>query len=100
MEWQEPKRNEVLKSIYLYYCNKVKDNPERTLELVEQELESQRIRLGNDWTGRGVVMDTVISATIEALEIVRAECQMEIKNMGKNTSNVKNPSPKFKNFIP
>jgi hypothetical protein len=46
---------------------------------VEQELQSQWVRLGNDWRGRGVVMDTITTATIEALEIVRVDCIEEIK---------------------
>lgn len=62
-----------------HYRDKVERDPQATLVEVEQELASQWVRLGNDWTGRGVVMDTVIGATIEGLEIVRAACRAKLE---------------------
>ncbi len=72
--------DETLSSILRYYEEKIAADPEGTLVLVNQELESQNIRFGNNWTGRGVVMDAVIAATISALEIVRSACENSIEN--------------------
>ena len=83
MSWKKKTYEETLGNIVRYYENKVAEAPESTLILVQQELQSQWVRLGNDWTGRGVVMDTIITATISALEIVRASC---LENMGTNTA--------------
>lgn len=81
MSWQEKTYEDTLGNIVRYYEGKVTADPAGTLNLVTQELQSQWVRLGNDWTGRGVVMDTIITATISALEIVRASC---LKNMETN----------------
>lgn len=64
-EWREAKRKNI--------------DPAGTLQNVEQELDSQFLRLGNDWTGRGVVMDAVIAETIEAVEIVRSDLLTAMK---------------------
>lgn len=78
-DWKEVKRDEVIDGILRYFERKKDDDPVTTLKEIEQELDSQFFRLGNDWTGRGVVMDTVINATIEALEIVRSNCLERIE---------------------
>ena len=75
----DKKYDETLASIVSYYKDKVADDPRGTLVLVNQELESQNVRYGNDWTGREVIMDTVITATISALEFVRSDCENNIK---------------------
>ncbi len=80
MSWKEAKYEEVLGTISNYYRDKVKEDPAGMLVLIQQELQSQCVRLGNDWTGRGVVMDTVLTATISALEIARAACLENLKN--------------------
>lgn len=74
MSWQNDKRDTMIEGIIRYYNHEIERSPQNALQMIEQELHSQSVRLGNDWTGRGVVMDTVISATIEGLEIVRARC--------------------------
>lgn len=70
-DWKEGKREQVIDGIITYFEKRIENDPSLTLLEIEQELDSQYFRLGNDWTGRGIVMDTVITATIEALEIVR-----------------------------
>jgi hypothetical protein len=79
MSWKEKTYQETLDNIVRYYESKVRTDTTGTLVLVNQELQSQWVRLGNDWTGRGVVMDTIITATISALEIVQADCLEKIK---------------------
>lgn len=79
MSWKEKTYQETLDNIVRYYESKVRTDTAGTLILVNQELQSQWVRLGNDWTGRGVVMDTIITATISALEIVRTDCLEKIK---------------------
>lgn len=74
------KYDETLSNIVGYYEDIVAADPAGTLVLVNQELESQNVRYGNDWTGRGVVMDAVIAATISALEIVRSTCENNMEN--------------------
>ena len=76
----DKKYDETLANIVDYFEDKVAADPARTLIQVDQELESQNIRYGNDWTGRGVVMDAVITATISALEIVRSNCLSKLEN--------------------
>jgi len=83
----DKKYDETLANIVGYYEDKIVIDPAGTLILVNQELESQNVRYGNDWTGRGVVMDAVIAATIAALEIVRSDCE---NNLEKNTTEKEN----------
>ena len=71
----DEKYDDTLENIVGYYEDKIATDPEGTLILVKQELESQNIRYGNNWTGRGALLDNVIEATISALEIVRSECE-------------------------
>jgi hypothetical protein len=71
----DEKYDDTLENIVGYYEDQIATDPATTLVLVKQELESQNIRYGNNWTGRGAVMDNVIAATISALEIVRFECE-------------------------
>ena len=82
MPWRKKTYEDTLGNIVHYFEDKTAADPAGTLIVVTQELESQWVRLGNDWTGRGVVMDTIITATISALEIVRATC---LKNMENQT---------------
>ncbi len=77
--WQERKSQEIIDGTIAYFRDKVASDPKGTMTLVEQELQSQLVFLGNDWLGRGIVMDTVITATINALEIVRVDCLEKIK---------------------
>jgi hypothetical protein len=90
MSWKEAKYEEVLGTISNYYRDKVKEDPAGMLVLIQQELQSQCVRLGNDWTGRGVVMDTVLTATISALEIARAACLENLKNKKERRTNEMN----------
>lgn len=74
MDWETNQREEIAAGIWKFYNDKIKIDAKGSLVLIEQELHDQYIRLGNDWIGRGVVMDTLIAATISALETVRATC--------------------------
>jgi|GEM_PF-774514 len=85
-DWKEGKRKEVIDGILSYFEKRKEDDPEMTLKQIDQELDSQFFRLGNDWTGRGIVMDTVINATIEALEIVRSHCLERLEEKQSNSS--------------
>ena len=76
----DEKYDETLANIVGYYQDKIVTDPAGTLALVNQELESENIRYGNNWTGRGVVMDAVIAATISGLEIVRSACESNLEN--------------------
>ncbi len=86
-KWREEKREEIINGILGYFQHRQDSDPAATLQEVEQELDSQFFRLGNDWTGRGVVMDTVITATIEALEIVRSNLLVEMEQNNSKTNN-------------
>ena len=70
-DWKERERKHIIEGIIAYYEQRRDIDPTMTLLGIDQELDSQFLRLGNDWTGRGIVMDTVITATIDALQIVR-----------------------------
>ncbi|MFH2123715.1 MAG: hypothetical protein ABIJ50_09585 [Pseudomonadota bacterium] len=49
----EKKYDETLYNIIHFYTDKIAADPEGILDQVKQELQSQWVRLGNDWTGRG-----------------------------------------------
>jgi len=79
MSWQEEKHEEIKINILSYFQEKISKDPDSTLQQVELELQDIYIREGNNQSGRGIVGDTVIQATIEALEIVRAACLDAVK---------------------
>ena len=85
MDWKQEVDEETFAGVWKFYKDRITSNPSKTLAQVEQELQSQWVRLGNDWTGRGIVMDTVITTTINALEVTRAACLEELNKscMGK-----------------
>jgi len=74
MSWQEKKQEEIKGNILSYFEDQIRRDPESTLQQVELELQDLYIREGNNLCGRGIVGDTIIQATIEALEIVKAAC--------------------------
>ena len=74
MDWTLEKEEEIAAGIWAYYQPRLDVDPKKTLRDVEQELYFQDVRYGNNWTGRGVVMDLQISVTIHTLEAVRAAC--------------------------
>ncbi len=76
-------------NILSYFQPKIRQDPESTLHQVEQELQDLYIREGNNWAGRGVVGDTIIQATIEALEIVRSDCIVSLQERSKNRFSTK-----------
>jgi hypothetical protein len=86
-DWQETKREEIIGGIYAYFRSQILKDPVETLRTIEQELENQEICIGNDWLGRGTVGDTVMSATIEGLEIVRSDCLAILKEMNRDSGN-------------
>jgi len=79
-EWQKTKREEIIGGICNHYSPQILRDPEKALFAIEQEINSQEIYQGNNWTGRGVVGDTVINATIAGLEIVRSDCLAILKD--------------------
>lgn len=74
MKWQEEKYREVFDRVQEYYCTLAESDPFDTLRLLEQELDDLYLRYGNNFSGRGIVGDTVMTATIDAMELARAEC--------------------------
>ena len=74
MSWQEEKQEEIKENILSYFHKQISEDPDATLHQVELELQDLYIREGNNLSGRGIVGDTIIQATIEALEIVKAIC--------------------------
>ena len=74
MSWQEEKQEEIKGNILSYFQTQISEDPDATLRQVELELQDLYIREGNNLSGRGIVGDTIIQATIEALEIVKAAC--------------------------
>ncbi len=86
-DWQETKREEIIGGIYAHFSLQIQKDPEGALCTIEQELESQEICIGNDWLGRGIVGDTVMSATIEGLEIVRSDCLAILKETNRDSGN-------------
>ena len=79
-EWEKTKWEEIIEGVCDHYSPQILRDPEKALSTIEQELNSQAIYQGNNWTGRGVVGDTVISATIAGLEIVRSDCLVILKD--------------------
>jgi len=80
MDWETNQREEIAAGIWKFYHDKIETDPKSAIVMIEQELHDQYIRLGNDWTGRGVVVNTLIDATISALEAVRVTCLEKIEH--------------------
>ncbi len=74
MSWQDDKYREIHDRVQEYFSALMANDPQATLQLLEQELQDIYLRYGNNWTGRGIVGDTVMTATIDAMEAARAEC--------------------------
>nr|WP_320115758.1 hypothetical protein [uncultured Desulfuromonas sp.] len=74
MTWQNEKYQETLEGLSGFFEDRLEKDPQGTLQQIEGELKALYIRLDQDWTGRGPVGDTVQTATIAALERVRARC--------------------------
>ncbi len=81
MDYLEQRESEIVTNIYSYFKERICDNPQAVLAQVEGELAALYVNYGNDWTGRGVVADTVQEATIAGLEGVRAECMQLLEEM-------------------
>ena len=80
MAWQSEKYQETLEGLSSFFDDKIIADPQGTLRQVEGELKNLYIRLDQDWTGRGPVGDTVQTATIAALESVRARCLSQLEH--------------------
>lgn len=79
MNWIEEKYHNVHENIRDYFHILALQDPASTLKQIEEELECHYFRYGNNWTGRGIVGDTILTATIDALEHVRATCLERLK---------------------
>jgi len=80
MTWQCEKYQQTLEGLSGFFEEGVENDPRGTLLQVEGELKALYVRLDQDWTGRGPVGDTVQTATIAALERVRAQCLSQLNN--------------------
>jgi RNA binding exosome subunit len=78
MGWQQQKYQETLEGLAEFFEDQIEEDPKRVMEKIDGELTNLYIRFDQDWTGRGVVGDTVQMATIAALERVRAKCLEQI----------------------
>lgn len=63
----------TFESVYEALVELVRKDPRRALQQIRGILKSLYVRQGNDWTGRGVVGDTGIDASIAAHESVLAD---------------------------
>ncbi|PLX97683.1 MAG: hypothetical protein C0620_00140 [Desulfuromonas sp.] len=81
MGWQQKKYQETLEGLAEFFEDQIEEDPKMVMEKIDGELRNLYIRLDQDWTGRGVVGDTVQMATIAALERVRAKCLEQINQV-------------------
>lgn len=79
MDYLDAREAEIVANISDFFKERILNNPQAVLAQVEGELTALYVSYGNDWTGRGVVADTIQEATIAALEGVRAECLQLLK---------------------
>lgn len=79
MTWIEEKYHNIHENIRNYFHVLALRDPASTLKQIEDELECHYFRYGNNWTGRGIVGDTILTATIDALEHARAICLERLK---------------------
>ena len=84
MDFLTEGKNNAIMATFNAFVPHIRTNPRAVLDDVEGQLASLYIRYGNDWTGRGVVGDTLQDATIAALEAVRAECLEQLTEEMKN----------------
>nr|WP_320050028.1 hypothetical protein [uncultured Desulfuromonas sp.] len=82
MEFLQNKQDEIVEGLVHFFNAHIAEKPHEKLRQVESELKTLYIRFDNDWTGRGVVGDATLTATISGLEGVRAEClrRLETRN--------------------
>jgi hypothetical protein len=74
----EQKYDEVYESLYRFLHQRLRTDPEFTVEDLRGFLKDAYIRLGNDWIGHGALFDVTQTATIAAYEAVLAECADEL----------------------
>lgn len=76
----EQKYKDTFEEEYRMLERRRKHDPSLTVEYLEGTLKSLYIFEGNDWEGRGAVLDEVIRAQIAALEIFISNWKKEIQN--------------------
>lgn len=76
--------NEITKDVvtdtFSSFAGQIEADPHTTLQHVEGMLKSLYVRYGNDWTGRGLIGDSMQEASIAGLEAIRAECLARIES--------------------
>lgn len=93
MSWIEEKYRTVHENIRDYFHGMALADPASTLRQIEADLDCHYFRYGNNWTGRGIVGDTILTATIEALENVRADCLEGLKAKPAGHTDSMHPAP-------
>ncbi|GFO68613.1 hypothetical protein GMLC_21920 [Geomonas limicola] len=63
----------TFESVYEALVEMVRKDPRWALQQIRGILKSLYVRQGNDWSGRGVVSDTGIDASIAAHESILAD---------------------------
>jgi len=59
---------------------RMKSDPEFTLEILKAMRDTEQLRLGNDWDGRGSLYHLTASATVAAYDHLIAEWEVNIQN--------------------
>lgn len=65
--------DETFTSVYAALSEMVRQDPDRAQQTIRGILKGLYVRQGNDWTGRGVIGDAGLDASIAAYECILAE---------------------------
>lgn len=79
--WQKHKYETVFEEVCYFVADQRETDPTFTLERLEELLQMAYQRAGDDWVGRGIVQQIVLSATIAAYE----HCLTAWKQEGRDT---------------
>lgn len=74
-DFLEKKYKDTFEVIYNSTMQQIKDG-KQSIESVEALLRDQYIYSDQDWLGRGEIKDTIIQATIAALEVILLKLKM------------------------
>lgn len=78
-EWIDAKYKQVFDEETLGLERRRKNDPNCTLQDLQGVLKNLYILDGNDWTGRGQLQDSTLSATIAAYELFINQWKKEIE---------------------
>jgi hypothetical protein len=78
------KYREIYESLTQFLHNRLRTDPNFTVEDLRGFLKDAYVRIGNDWIGHGPLFDATQSATIAAYEAVLAEWEHNAAGPGDN----------------